>query len=144
MSPLDHELIAMSEFNAEISAEMQPPAEQKPVKKRKTPEGKSAQGGKRGQPRPYRKLDDEILTTRISKLTARLERAKKQVTRASGRVRVGDFSLTVLPQHEDAKRLLTRYSYEKTVRLRDTLAAVPVDLAGGGETAVTPDTLQSL
>jgi hypothetical protein len=69
----------MSEFNTEITAEMQPPAEQKPTKKRKNAEGKPAQGGKRGQPRPYRKLNDEILTTRISKLTARLERAKKQV-----------------------------------------------------------------
>ncbi len=47
-----------------------------------------------------------------------------------------------MSQHEDAKRLLTRYSHEKTVRLRDTLAAVPVDLAGGGETAVVPDAAQ--
>lgn len=35
-----------------------------------------------------------------------------------------------LLQHEDTKRLLTKYSFEKNFRLRDTLAAIPNDLAG--------------
>jgi hypothetical protein len=31
-------------------------------------------------------------------------------------------------QHEDAKRLLTKYSLEKNFRLRDTLAPIPENL----------------
>jgi hypothetical protein len=69
----------MSEFSTEIGAEMQPPVEQKVSKRRKPADGKAPQVSKRGQPRPYRKVADEVLNSRIGKLTTRLERAKKQV-----------------------------------------------------------------
>jgi hypothetical protein len=41
-------------------------------------------------------------------------------------------------QHEDAKRLLTKYSLEKNFRLRDTLAPIPEDLRQQTDAATQP------
>lgn len=72
----------MSQMTEELSAELAPPPESKSKQKRAKKDPASQKTpGKRGQPRPYRKLADDILTMRVTKLTARLERAKKQVTR---------------------------------------------------------------
>jgi hypothetical protein len=56
------------------------PEPTEPEKKiRKTPKKPRTPSGKRSQARPYRKLSDEIIATRITKLTTRLERSRKQV-----------------------------------------------------------------
>jgi hypothetical protein len=134
----------MSQMSVEMSAEMAPAPEPKQKQKRsKRDPSNPKQPGKRGQPRPYRKLSDDLLTMRVTKLTSRLERVKKQVWRRVHpiiiiliiiMVVVNEADPSFFLQHEDTKRLLTKYSYEKTFRLRDTLAAVPNDLAGLGET----------
>lgn len=41
-----------------------------------------------------------------------------------------DAIMTLTPQHEATKKLLTRYSHEKAYRLRDTLAN-PQEIAAG-------------
>jgi hypothetical protein len=66
---------------AQISAELDTAAAEPKPKQRRAKRDQSGQQvqSKRGQPRPYRKLADDLLTARITKLTARLERAKKQV-----------------------------------------------------------------
>ena len=59
---------------------MQPPPEPKSSKRKKAAaRGDTVHKTNRGQPRPYRKLTEEVLASRITKLTSRLERAKKQV-----------------------------------------------------------------
>lgn len=71
----------MSQMTEELSAELapQPEPKSKPKRAKKDSNGQKP-ASKRGQPRPYRKLPDDILTLRVTKLTARLERVKKQVT----------------------------------------------------------------
>ena len=56
---------------------------------------------KKGAPRPYRKVAEDVLASRISKLTERLDKAKKQ--------------------HESARVLLTKYAHERFYREQDAI-----------------------
>jgi hypothetical protein len=56
---------------------------------------------KKGAPRPYRKVVEDVLASRIAKLSERLEKAKKQ--------------------HESARVLLTKYAHERFYRERDAI-----------------------
>lgn len=71
----------MSQMTEELSAELNAPVETKPKQKRarKDPATGQKPPGKRGPARPYRKIGDELLALRVTKLTSRLERVKKQV-----------------------------------------------------------------
>lgn len=114
----------------ELSAELEPPPEPKSKAKRgRRPDG--GRGGKaknkRGPARPHRRLAEELLTTRIKKLNDRLERARKQVLPPARFIPQEWHALTWDPeegwQHEDTRRLLTKYLHESTYRLRETLAS---------------------
>lgn len=61
--------------------EIQAPVTQKVTKKTTTPK---APKKKRGPARPYRRLTQEVLSSRISKLEKRMTRAKHQVTETEG------------------------------------------------------------
>ena len=91
----DHDLALATELNP-------PPAPVRKDKKWRRHPRTGAQT-KRGPPRPYRRLAPEILDTRITKLTARLDRAKKQ--------------------HEEARTLLVRYTHERFYRTQEAVAA---------------------
>jgi hypothetical protein len=56
---------------------------------------------KKGASRPYRKISAEVLAERITKLTTRLQKAKKQ--------------------HESTRVLLTKYSHERFYRDREAI-----------------------
>lgn len=108
-----------------ITAELPPPTEPKRKDKKWRPHPRPKALTKRGPPRPHRRLPEETLASRIQKLTARMERARQQVGLPCF------FFCSVAPivpdcvvvwQHEDARVLLTRYSHEKTYRLREALA----------------------
>lgn len=91
----DHDLALATELNP-------PPAPVRKDKKwRRHPRPNALT--KRGPPRPYRRLEVEVLDTRISKLTARLDRAKKQ--------------------HEEARTLLIRYTHERFYRTQEAVLA---------------------
>jgi hypothetical protein len=66
-----------------IGTELPPPTEpqRKDKKWRKHPRPGALT--KRGPPRPYRRLPEDTLTSRIRKLTARMEHAKQQVSTAT-------------------------------------------------------------
>ena len=81
----------------------QPPIEPKRKDKKWRPHPRKGALTRRGPPRPYKRVAEGVLHSRIQKLTARMERAKAQ--------------------HEAARSLLTKYSHEKTYRLREALAA---------------------
>lgn len=70
--PDDQDIVAMS-------SELPPPTapERKDKKWRKHP--RKGALTKRGPPRPYKRLPEEILHLRIQRLTTRLEKAKRQV-----------------------------------------------------------------
>lgn len=70
----------MSQMSVELSAELAPVPEtkQKRPRAKKDPTNPK-QISKRGQARPYKKISDDLLTLRVTKLTSRLERVKKQV-----------------------------------------------------------------
>jgi hypothetical protein len=57
---------------------------------------------KRGPPRPYRRLEQAVLDNRITKLTARMDKAKAQ--------------------HEETRDLLLRYTHERAYRQQDAAA----------------------
>lgn len=75
----------MSQMTAELTAELNAPPEPKSRQKRAKKDPATGQRvvGKRGPARPYRKLPDELLTLRVTKLTSRLERVKKQASPSS-------------------------------------------------------------
>jgi hypothetical protein len=125
--------------NVAIAAELPPPTEPKRKDKKWRKHPRKGALTKRPPPRPYKRLPEEKLQLRVQKLVGRMERAKRQVRfskKRNGNVRLtvrvlsssplapSDPSLThtpVLWQHEDARRLLTKYSHEQTYRLRDSL-----------------------
>ena len=69
----------ISEMDLELSAEMNPPKEIKRRDKKWRRHPRPGALTKRGPPRPHRRLSEDILKSRISKLTARVEKAKRQV-----------------------------------------------------------------
>jgi hypothetical protein len=95
MPTTDHDLA--------LASELDPPPQ--PVKKDKKWRKHPRPGAqkKRGPPRPYRRLEEEVLNGRITKLTARMDKAKAQ--------------------HEEAQQLLLRYTHERAYRAQDKLAA---------------------
>lgn len=96
-----------SDLAIEVSAELEPPPEPKRRDKKWRKHPRPGAQTKRGPPRPYRKIPEETLNLRIKKLTDRMERVRKQ--------------------HEDARLILTKYSHEKTYRLREALLNTPPD-----------------
>jgi ribosomal protein S15P/S13E len=87
----------MSEVAVAIVPEIQPPpAGRKPSKKR-------AASGQPPRPpaRPYRKIDAEVLASRIARLTTRIEKTKRQ--------------------HESTRVLLTKYAHEKFYREKEAI-----------------------
>ncbi len=96
-------MTAAADLAALSSTELPPPQEPKRKDKKWRPHPRKGALTRRGPPRPYRRVPEEVLHTRIQKLTTRMERAKGQ--------------------HESARALLTKYSHEKTYRLREALAA---------------------
>ncbi len=81
---------------------------EEPVKPASKPPRKSAPRGvrkgaltKRGPPRPHKRLEDDVIASRIQKLTVRMDKAKAQ--------------------HDEAKAFLLRYTYEQNWRLENLL-----------------------
>ena len=70
--PADHDIVA-------ISAELPLPEDPKRKDKKWRAHPRKGAMTKRGPPRPYRRITEEILSIRIQKLTTRMERSKKQV-----------------------------------------------------------------
>lgn len=62
-----------------IATELPPPPEPKRKDKKWRQHPRPGALSKRGPPRPHRRLTEEVLSSRIRKLTARLEHAKEQV-----------------------------------------------------------------
>ena len=88
---------------AEQTPAEQAPAEQAPpAKKRGAPGKKRVPGSKRPPARPHRKVPEDTLLSRIAKLTARVERTRRQ--------------------HDAAQILLTKYAREKGYRDEDAIA----------------------
>ena len=121
MSPSD---LAIPDAVA-IASELPPPSE--PVRKDKKWRKHPRPGAltKRPPPRPHKRIPDETLRERIKKLTSRMDRARKQVSRPPtphcvSPVTYADPSCSLL-QHDDARRLLTKYSHEETYRLRESI-----------------------
>lgn len=89
----------MSDLTTALAPElMPPPPKRKPRAKRLA--GESAK--KRGPPRPYRKVTDDVLCKRTERLTKRMERVKRQ--------------------HESTRTLLTKYAHERFYRDKEALA----------------------
>jgi hypothetical protein len=129
-----------------ITAELPPPTEPKRKDKKWRPHPRPGALTRRGPSRPHRRLPEDTLTSRILKLTARMERSKTQVlpptlpdglpdhptssrlgppdiSRALALARLTSHPFCLGPaQHDDARTLLTKYSHEKTYRLRELLA----------------------
>jgi len=88
-----------TEHDLALASELNPPPQ--PVRKdkkwRKHP--RPAAKTKRGPPRPYRRLEEEVLNNRITKLTARMDKAKTQ--------------------HEETRALLLRYTHERAYRAQE-------------------------
>lgn len=99
-----------SDLAVEVSAELEPPPEPKRRDKKWRKHPRPGAQTKRGPPRPYRRISEETLNLRIKKLTDRMEKVRKQ--------------------HEDARLILTKYSHEKTYRLREALLNTPPDAPG--------------
>jgi ribosomal protein S15P/S13E len=99
----------MTEIAVAMTTEIEPPPEgKKPRKPRKKTNGQPVRT-RTGIPRPYRTLQADVLTVRISKLTTRLEKAKKQ--------------------HETTRQLLTKYAHESYYREKEVLDAAQPDVA---------------
>jgi hypothetical protein len=94
----------MSEITVAMTTEIEPPPEGKKSRKprKKTTAGPSTRA-RNGAPRPYRSLQADVLAGRITKLTTRLEKAKKQ--------------------HETTRQLLTKYAHESFYRDKEALEA---------------------
>jgi hypothetical protein len=101
----------MTDLAIDVSAELDPPPEPKSREKKWRKHPRPGAQTKRGPPRPYRRISEETLNTRIKKLTDRMEKNRKQ--------------------HEDARVILTKYSHERTYRLREALLNAPPDANGG-------------
>jgi len=88
-----------TEHDLALAAELNPPPQpvrkDKKFRKHPRPSAKT----KRGPPRPYRRLEEGVLNNRITKLTARMDKAKAQ--------------------HEEARALLLRYTHERAYRAQD-------------------------
>ena len=90
-----------------------PPAGRKPRK----PRNKNAPPrAKMGISRPYRTLPAEVLAVRTSKLTTRLEKAKRQ--------------------HEATRLLLTKYAHESFYRDKEALEATQAEPVPPGPPAL--------
>jgi len=87
---------------ADIAVAIAPEVVPTGEKKKKT---RSAPGTKRPPARPYKKISKDVLETRIAKLTARVQKTKRQ--------------------HESAQTLLTKYAQESFYREKDVLQAEP-------------------
>jgi hypothetical protein len=91
----------------DVSNELEPPPEVKRKDKKWRTHPRPGSKTKRGPPRPHRRIPEDVLNLRIKKLTERMEKARKQ--------------------HEDARGILTKYSHERTYRLRESLLNTPAD-----------------
>lgn len=93
--------MSTSQHDLEIASEHNPPPQ--PVRKDKKwrPHPRPRAQTKRGPPRPYRRIPVETLNTRIAKLTARIDRARKQ--------------------HEETRTLLIKYVHERAYRTKEAL-----------------------
>jgi hypothetical protein len=91
----------------ELATAALPPAPEpkKRDKKWRHPHPRPGAQKKRGPARPYKRIEAEVLDVRIGKMTTRIERLKRQ--------------------HENVRKLLTKYSHEKTYRLREALTEQP-------------------
>jgi hypothetical protein len=69
----------ITDMDLELSTEVDPPIEpkRKDKKWRKYPRPGALK--KRGPPRPYKRIPEEVLNSRIKKLTTRVETAKQKV-----------------------------------------------------------------
>ena len=98
----------MSTLEVAMATEIDPPVHPKCRSKSKPP----GTLRKTGAPRPYRKITEDVLATRITKLTERLERSKKQ--------------------HENTRLLLTRYAHERFYREKDAIQSGNAESAPPG------------
>lgn len=100
----------MSEIAVAMAPELEPP----PKRPRKT----KVKPGTTPRPpaRPYRALPDDVLTSRTTRLTARLEKAKKQ--------------------HETTRLLLTKYAHERFYREKDAIQQAETETAPAGPPAL--------
>ena len=103
----------MSEIAVAMAPELEPPA--KRPRKTKLKPGATP----RAPARPYRALPDEVLTSRTARLTARLEKAKKQ--------------------HETTRLLLTKYAHERFYREKDAIQLATVEPAPTGPPALNSE-----
>jgi hypothetical protein len=106
----------VTDLAVEVSAELEPPPEPKRRDKKWRKHPRPGAQTRRGPPRPYRRLPEETLGVRIKKLTDRMEKTRKQ--------------------HEDARLILTKYSHERTYRLREALLNAPPDSLQDGQQQV--------
>jgi hypothetical protein len=107
----------MNEIAVAMATEIEPPVQPK-SRNKAFPPGTLR---KKGAPRPYRRVSEEVLATRIEKLTERLERAKKQ--------------------HEAARLMLTKYAHERFYREKDAIQNPVVELPAGPPPLENQDTM---
>lgn len=88
----------MSEIAAAIAPEIMPPV---PARKPRSKRPLDTPRKKRGPPRPYRKIAEDVLAKRIERLSKRIDRVKKQ--------------------HESTRTLLTKYVHEKYYREKEAI-----------------------
>jgi len=86
-----------------MTTESEPPPEGKKSRKPRKKTAGPPMRARNGAPRPYRSLQADVLAVRITKLTTRLEKAKKQ--------------------HETTRQLLTKYAHESFYRDKEALEA---------------------
>lgn len=86
----------MTDIAVAMATAIEPPEPPKSKAKRKP-----THPLRRGPARPYRKLAQDLLQTRIKRLTERLERVKRQ--------------------HESTRLQLTKYAHEQFYRERDAI-----------------------
>lgn len=101
----------MSEIAVAMTTALEPPIQK--LRKTKSPRPQ------RGPARPYRSLTEEVLASRTSKLTTRLEKAKKQ--------------------HETTRVILTKYAHERFYRERDAIQNAAAEPAPTGPPALRDD-----
>lgn len=104
----------MTDVAVAIGTEIDPPVQPKSRNSRLLP----GTLRKKCLPRPYRKITPEVLAERITKLTTRLQKAKKQ--------------------HETSRVLLTKYSHERFYRDREAIEAAGAAPAGEEGPAALP------
>jgi hypothetical protein len=109
----------MSEIAVAMTTEIEPPPEgKKPRKPRKNSNGQPVRT-RTGISRPYKTLQADVLAVRISKLTTRLEKAKKQ--------------------HETTRKLLTKYAHESFYRDKEVLESAQTDVVPDGPPSLRND-----